>query len=409
MSVALEPTLLGAPPPPLGRDRATHVYLAAATLSQVGDAVFVIALAWTAVHELPPALAGLVVGLETLPQAACTLAGGVLADRLDTRRVMLLGYLGRLLVLLGGAAAWEAGVSRVAVMVAVALSFGVLAGLTQPAGGTLVRQLVRTEDLGTVAGWQQIAYRIARMGGAALGVLVVTQLGLAGAMLADALTFLVLGLVVAGVVRLRFHIDKGTSERWRDTFAGGLRYLRGHPAARTFVLGLCGLNVFVSPVIAVGIPLQVREQGWSSGWVGGAEVALGVGALLGAVAGIRWQGEFQARRAFLLLVVQGLAYAVTGLPAPVLLLLGMALIGATAGIASVWLTAAFQRAIAPAQLGRIGSMTSLGDQALIPLSLPAFGALAAAGSVTLACTAYGVGMVALCLWCASRPAIRALR
>jgi hypothetical protein len=56
--------------PPLRRDYRVHIWIAASGLSVVGDTVWLIALAWTAVHIAGPAEAGLLVGIGTLPRAA---------------------------------------------------------------------------------------------------------------------------------------------------------------------------------------------------------------------------------------------------------------------------------------------------------------------------------------------------
>jgi MFS transporter, DHA3 family, macrolide efflux protein len=91
-----------------------------------------------------------------------------------------------------------------------------------------------------------------------------------------------------------------------------------------------------------------------------------------------------------------------------MLVLSMAVLGFTAGAASVWLSAAFIRAIESSHLGRVGSVTSLGDMTLMPLSVPALGAVVRATSVLVATLAFGLAMSLLCLWFATRRAIRDL-
>ncbi|GMA23355.1 hypothetical protein GCM10025864_11140 [Luteimicrobium album] len=84
MTTPAGPQLIGTEPPAVRRDRMVQAYVLAALVSATGDTVFTIGLAWTAVHLLAPATAGLVLGIEMLPQALCTLLGGVIADRFDT-------------------------------------------------------------------------------------------------------------------------------------------------------------------------------------------------------------------------------------------------------------------------------------------------------------------------------------
>ena len=85
--------------PPLRHDTIARGWLALRALSDAGDQVWTIALAWTAVHVATPAAAGLVVAAGTVPRALVLLLGGVVADRYDARRVMVLANGARIAVL----------------------------------------------------------------------------------------------------------------------------------------------------------------------------------------------------------------------------------------------------------------------------------------------------------------------
>ncbi|MGH3498926.1 MAG: MFS transporter [Nocardioidaceae bacterium] len=405
----LEPTLIADPPPPVARDQMVWVWITAMTVSWFGDALWTVALAWTAAHTLAPALAGVVVGIEMLPQAVLVLLGGVLADRLDTRKVLVTGQLGQVLALVIGASAWQAGLRGAGTLIALSLAFGIASGLTIPAGMTLSRQLVRARDLGTVTGWNQVANRVARLVGAPVGGVLVAWGGLVAAMTVNAVSFLVIAAALIAAVRPRFRLPRATSQRWTSSLRDGLGYLRRDPAARLLVIGLTALNVFVSPVVALGVALRVAGSGWGPGWVGFAEGAFAAGAILGSLAGIRWQPVAPARAGFIALVVQGMALAAIGIPTRVSLLAAMLAVGVTAGAASVWLSGVFQRTIDPSHLGRVSSVTSLGDMSLMPLAVPMFGAIAAASSVLSAAILFGTAMSMLCLWFATRRILASLR
>jgi len=406
---ATQPPLIGEAPPPVTRDRMVQAWVGAMALSWFGDAVWTVALAWTAVHTLSPTMAGVVLGAETLPQAVFVLLGGVIADRWDTRRILVTGRLVQAVVLLGGAAAWAAGFRGAPLLITMGVLLGTATGLTLPAGATLARQLVRPADLATVSGWNQIGGRVARLLGAPVGGVAVAAVGPAGAMLANAATFAVVAAVLAGVVRPRYRILRLPHASWTASLRDGAAYLRGDESARLLVLGLAALNVFVSPVIALGIALRVSGSGWGPGWLGAAEAAFAVGAICGSVVGIRWRVARPARAGFAALVGQGVCIAGTGVGSRAVLSASMLLIGVAAGAASVWLSGTYQRTIAPSHLGRVSSVSSLGDMALVPLAIPAFGALAAGTSVLTAAVVYGGAMSALCLWFATRPGIARLR
>ena len=405
---ATQPELVGAPPPPVRKDAMVLVWLSAVGLSWFGDYAWSVALAWTAAHTLGPVVAGVVLGAEMLPQALLVLVGGVLADRYDPRRMLVAGQVGQAAVLVLGAIAWSSGIHGAPVLLAIAICFGVASGLTMPSGATLIRQIVSSEDLGTVQGWNQISSRAMKLIGAPVGGILVAWRGPVAVMLVDAATFLGIAAVLTLVVRPRYRLPRTTHDRWRDSFADGMQYLRSHDTAKLFVIGLTALNVFVTPVTGLGVALRVSGSDWGAHWLGIADACLAAGAIVGSVVAIRWQPTYGAAAGFRMLVVQGLAIAAVGIGWRPTLVVAMTVLGFTAGAASVWLSAAFIRAIYASHLGRVSSVTSLGDMTLMPLSVPALGAVVRISSVLTATLVFGLAMSALCLWFASRRAIRTL-
>ena len=124
-------------------------------------------------------------------------------------------------------------------------------------------------------------------------------------MVVDAATFAVIAVVLALVVRPRYRLPRAEHARWRDSFIDGIGYLRRSPTARTFVIGLTALNVFVSPVVALGLALRVEGSAWGPHWLGIADAALAAGAIVGSLAAIRWQPTYAAGNGFRVLVAPG--------------------------------------------------------------------------------------------------------
>jgi MFS family permease len=384
--------------PPLRRDRRIAAWVAASAVSWTGDSVFTIGFAWAAVHAAPPALAGFLVGAVMLPQAVLLLLGGALADRVDTRRILLACNVVRVLVLLAGAVAWQEGVARVPLLLAVVLCFGVADAIHNPANATLPRQLVRPEDLGRVAGALQVARRLSVFAGAGLGGWLAAAYGFGVALLVDAASFVVVGAVLWVVARPRVVLHRDPAGSLLTGLGEGFGYLRRDPRARRLVVSLSGLNLFIGPALGVGVSLRVAESGWGAGVLGAVQATVGVAAAAGALLAMWRRPARDTLAGFWLLVVQGVGIACLGVPLRPVVLAGAAVVGLTAGGASVLLSGAFQRSVDPAYLGRATSMTTLSDLTLLPVMMPAFGWLAAASSVTTAAAVFGTGMVALSLW-----------
>ena len=147
----------------------------------------------------------------------------------------------------------------------------------------------------------------------------------------------------------------------RRDLAAAAGYLRETPYVRALVVSLSGLNLFVGPALAVGVTLHVHRSGWGAATVGIADALVGVGAAVGAVFAIRFRSSQQARTGLLMLVGQAAAIALIGVSNLPLLFVATTVIGVTAGLASTQLSGAFQQLVDPAYLGRMGAVTSLGD------------------------------------------------
>ena len=87
--------------PAFRHDRLARAWLGLKAVSDAGDALWTIALAWTAVQIASPAAAGAVVAAGAIPRAVTLLLGGAMADRYDAVRVMTIANLARIGVLVG--------------------------------------------------------------------------------------------------------------------------------------------------------------------------------------------------------------------------------------------------------------------------------------------------------------------
>jgi MFS family permease len=384
--------------PPLRRDARVHAWVAATGVSQLGDVAWYIGLAWSAAQVAGPAGAGLVMGAGAIPRAVMLLVGGALADRLDARRTMIVSNLARIAVLLAGLGALESTGLSLSLLFTIALVFGVVDAIYLPASATMPRQLVREEDFTSVSALFQLSNRLAIFVGAPLGGLLVAHGGLRDVIIVDAVSFGVIAVVLATVLRPRFprQLSEGRSI-WSD-LRGGFGYLRRTPSVRTLVIALSGLNLCVSPVLAVGLVFRTRDADWGAISLGLFEATSGVAAAVGAVIALRWRSSDPARAGLLLLVAQAMACVAIGIAPYPGVFLAMATIGLTAGLASALLSGAFVAAVHESYLGRCSSIVGLADQALMPAAMTGFGLLISGVGVDVACTLVGAAFAAMMLW-----------
>ncbi|TDO55508.1 MFS transporter [Kribbella sp. VKM Ac-2571] len=377
-------------------------WIASAAVSQAGDMAWYVGLAWSAAQVTSPAGAGLVMGIGALPKALILLYGGALADRFDGRRTMILANLARIVVLTVAAAAVALWGLSLALLATVAVVFGAVDALYTPASGTLPRRMVRSEDLVKLSAGSQLAQRLAVFAGAPLGGLLVAHGGLITVMIVDATSFVVIAVALAFLVKPRLPQPVSTGHSIRADLRDGFAYLKRDVRARTLVIAFSGLNLFVGPILAVGLVQRTHSAGWGSAWYGWFEACSGVAAAVGALVAMRWKPADLARSGLLVLVVQAAGCAMIGLMPKLGVFVAMAMIGCTAGIASAQLSAAFQQTVDPTYLGRSFSIVNLSDEAMMPLAMVGFGALISLSSIPIACALVATLFATLVLWAAAR-------
>lgn len=389
-----EPTLLRTPPA-FRHDYAVHAWITVKAPSDAGDAIWTIALAWTAVQIASPAVAGLVVAAGTIPRAVILLFGGVLADRADARRIMIVFNILRVGVLVFVAIWLLAHPPTVLVLALAAVAFGACDAFYEPSAATIGRQLVRVTDLPSYSAVMQTATRLGTMGGAALGGFLVACTGLSGSATINALTFTFVIAFIAIWLRPRFLLARADRESPLRGIRRGFAHLKDAPTTRTLVISLSGLNLAVGPATGIGIALRAHDEGWGAQAVGIFEALIGLGAALGAIAVARWRPRREALGGFWALVVQGTGIILIGVGPVWLTGAGCLIVGLTAGFASVLLSATFAATVDTAYLGRMSSITRLGDDVVMPLAMAAFGALAAATETWVAFTVFGLALMGM--------------
>ncbi|MEV7868143.1 MFS transporter [Streptomyces sp. NPDC088124] len=391
---------------PAHRDGNVLRWLAAHTVSLVGDSVYFVALGWSAQQAAGPAEVGLVMAAGALPRALLMLGGGVLADRFDPRRVVLGSDALRCLLILSVAAGIALTAPALWILVAVALVFGALDALFVPAIGALPPRITGPGQLARVTGMRSLSMRLSQIAGPPIG-------GLAMGFGGTAATFAVAGLLFALslplllTVRIR-PLARG-HERPEPGTVGqdlldGLRYIARHRLIGPLVAVGAVCELGLTGTLNVGMVLLNAERGWGAsgyGWiVGSFGAGAAAGATLLAVAG-------RLPRAGL--VLAGTLFAASAGAATLALVPALwtaaalaVVTGLSAGVFGGLSSTLVQTAADPAFLGRVTSVVMLTMVGLAPLSYPLVGAAIGAwgaAPVFLGCGAFGCLGVVVVLAC----------
>ncbi|MEW1887692.1 MFS transporter [Streptomyces sp. NPDC085659] len=370
-----------APARPAHRDGNILRWLGAYTASMIGDSVYYMALAWAAARTGSATQTGLVLAAGSIPRAVLLLGGGVLADRLGPRRVVVASDTARCLVILGLAGALLLTSPTVWMLIAVALVFGAVDALFLPAVGALPPRITAASQLARVQGMRGLATRTANVVGAPLG-------GVAVALGGPVLAFAAAGILFAVSLPLLLAVRMAplpaseaaapTGSAWHE-LADGLRHIRRHPVLGPLMLVVAVSELgFVGP-LNLGLILLSDERGWGASGMGWVVAAFGAGAGASALL-LAVRGRVPRAGLVMCLTVLVGALAIAALayvPSLPLAAAVAVLVGLFAGLGGSLCGALTQTVTEPAYLGRVTSVSTLFTHALAPLSYPVTGAAVA--------------------------------
>ncbi len=372
------------------RLRSFRLLIGGQTISRVGDAFFSISLPWLVLRiSHDPLSLSLVLGASALTTGLFTLVGGVLADRLGPRALMIGSDVVRfvlmtvlaVLALLTTPTLWE--------LVAIAALLGIATGLFFPSGAAMIPFLVSRDDLQAANGFEQLSAQSSNFAGPAVAGAVLAATQLAFGLVIDAASFAV-SVFTLLFVRVAPLADRGASSApaaklglrgGLSDFGDAFRYLRRTPFLFMMVgfsivanFGIIGLLEIALPLVLKGM-VGIRQGPTALGIVASG---FGLGSILGAVAaGVAGKLPHKPLVAVLLLLpIAGLvawmpfvdnAYALAGV---------FAAMGVLLGASNVLFITVIQRFIPMEMMGRMMSIVMLGSFAGGPLSIFTYGALA---------------------------------
>jgi DHA3 family tetracycline resistance protein-like MFS transporter len=267
------------------RERDFALLWAGTLVSLLGDGIYLVALPFAVLQLSGTATSLSLVGLAwSIGMVGFLLAGGLLADRYDKRRQLLVADVVRLAAVGGAGVLSLTGALEVWHLVALSFVFGAGEGLSGPAMGSIVPDLVPDAMLVEANALSLSLRPIAlRLAGPALGGAAVALLDTGGALLVDAGTF-VASIACLLAMRGRVPVHEGEREPLRVQLREAVRFVRSQTWLwATLVMAALVLLLFLGPT-EVLVPFRIRQDlGGSAGDFGLVLAVGGAGGLLGTV------------------------------------------------------------------------------------------------------------------------------
>jgi MFS family permease len=392
----------------LSKNRDFTVLWIGDTVSELGSALSMFAFPLIAYALSGSALTAALVEAAYLGGLCATLLpAGVLADRVDRKRIMLVSSATGCAAYTSLAVAGATGTLTLPHLVAVALVTGVAAGAFDPAQLSAIRSVVSTDDLPTALSQNQARQHVASLlGGPLGGVLYAVTRWLPFAV--DALTFAVACATVSRV-RTDLSAPRRRHEPLRRQLGEGFRFIWQRPFFRTLMVWSALTNLVTNAIFFV-VLLRMITEGVPAAQIGLVSTAAGLGGILGAGLAPSLIHRMPTGRLTVLigwmcclpLVPLTVSSSVWTACASTFFLLLLNPVG-NAGISS------YRMAVTPAHLqGRIGSTSQFASMSVMPLAPVLGGYLLEHQGGTTAITALVVASALLAVLLTSSRTIRSV-
>jgi MFS family permease len=379
------------------RIRNYRLYFTGQVVSVSGTWMQGVAQAWLVLNLTGSGTAlGLVSSLQFLPVLFLGPLGGMITDRFDKRRLLLITQTAAALLAttLGLLVLFD--LARLWMVFALAAGLGFVNLVDNPTRQTFVIEMVGPQDLVNAVGLNSVIFNLARMIGPAIAGILIVTVGLAPCFLINAASYLA---VIAALTMMRVsELHRAPLQpRGRGQLRDGFRYVRSTPALLIplLMMGVMGTLAYEFQVI---LPLVARFTfGGDAATYGTLMAVFGAGAVMGGLltAIRRRRGPVSLSRTALVFGTFQVAAALAPtLWAEIAILV---FVGA-ASITFVTLSnSTLQLASAPEMRGRVMGLYAVAFLGSVPIGAPIIGwigghlgpryGLGLGGLVSLACGA----------------------
>lgn len=379
------------------RHRDFRLLWAGAFVSNAGTWLQNVALSWLVLEITgSPFWVSMVTFTQFFPMIIFGLPGGLAADRLERRRVLIAAQSVMMGVAFTLAAISFTGHASVATLLPVLAVGGVAMAFNAPAFHAIVSDLVPRETVLDAVSLNTAQFSASRVVGPLFGGLIVATVGAGWAFTVNGATFVAVLVALAAIRPAR---PDPPASSGRRALLGGVRAMKTAPATKTILVVMSTVSLFAAPVLALMPVVADRVLGLGAKGYGGLFAAFSAGAVVGSLLTARIVRALGLRRAVEVgvatLAVSCLALAVSrnvALSSFALAAIGFAYTGTVSAT-----NTGMHLSVPPGKRGRVMSLYMMAWAGLLPV-----------GSIAAGIAATHVGAPATLVACAAALAVAAV-
>ena len=240
---------------------------------------------------------GMIAFMIGIPSLFLCPFGGLYADRLDRRKLLLFGQLLSAIPIVLLATLTSTGVIAIWHIAAISVFIGIVWALTDPAYLAIIPSLVTPRDLTNAIAMETLTWQLSRFLGPAIAGVLLGLIAMGGTFYGAGIAFVV-AFFLTSRVRSPAQVRTKRASIGKD-IREGLSYIKSNKVALTIILMVAGVSLFalpcfwLMPVFARDV-LGVGEAGYAQ-----LMMAVGAGGLAGGLAAAKL-GDFK-RKGWLLI------------------------------------------------------------------------------------------------------------
>jgi MFS family permease len=260
-----------------------RLYFYGQLVSTTGTWMQTLALGWLVLRITNSDFAvGVVTALQFLPMLLIGTYGGVIADRLDKRRTLVVTQSGMAVAAAGLAAVALTGADPLWAIYALTVLSGIFTAVDMPVRQAFVSEMVGVGDLPNAVALNSAMFNMSRVIGPALGAVVIKLLDVGPCFVANAVSFLA---VIGGLLLMRPAelFPTPPVARAKRQAREGLRYVWQTPELRAAILMMTVVGTLAFNFTVVLPVLAKFTFHGDAGTYGVLTSLMGLGSIIGAL------------------------------------------------------------------------------------------------------------------------------
>jgi len=379
-----------------------RLYFGGQVISVSGAWMQRVAQAWLVLEMTDSgAVVGALTAVQFLPILLFATAGGLVADRMDKRKLLYItqSLASTIALTLGTLVLTD--VVEIWMVFVLALALGLVGSVDNPTRQSFVMEMVGRSKLANAVALNQVLVNSARIAGPAIGGILIVTVGIGWCFVLNAFTYLF--FIVAIKMMHAEDFDRVEPERKdRGQVREAIRYVARHPVLRSTLVMSAVIGLFAYEFEVV-LPLLARFTfGGDADTFGTLFAAMGVGAVLGGLF-VANRGRASPRAIVYAALVMGAAIGLTAI-APNVWVAYLTLFCVGLG-SSAFLTlsnSVLQLEAGPQMRGRVVGMRATAVLGARPLGAPIVGFIGEHLGPRFALGLGAVAAIGVALWARSR-------